>query len=133
MRRAPAHVEQAIRLMDDPSRYDFRVQGEARYRDGRFAEALESLRQAEARGNGDTGRDRDLPANIQALIAISEAKLGHRAQADAALANYRRLWVAANLKATTPPPLQEEAELAMLNLTTLLACAGWGSRYVKSQ
>ena len=41
---------------------------------------------------------------------MSEAKLGHRKEADAALANYRRLWVAANPKATTPPPLEEEAE-----------------------
>ncbi len=110
MRRALAHAEQAIRLMDEPSSYDFRVQGEARYRNGRFAEALESLRQAEARGEEDTQRDRDLPAKIQALIAMSEAELGHRAKAEAALANYRRLWAEAKPKATTLPPLQEEAE-----------------------
>ena len=44
---------------------------------------------------------------------MSEAKLGHRAKAEAALANYRRLWAEANPKATTPPPLQEEAEQAL--------------------
>jgi hypothetical protein len=110
MRRALAHAEQAIRLTDDPSSDLLRIQGEARYRNSQFAEALEPLRQAEARGNEDTRRDRDLPAKIQALIAMTEAKLGHRKEADAALANYRRLWAEANPKATTPPPLQDEAD-----------------------
>jgi hypothetical protein len=44
---------------------------------------------------------------------MSEAKLGHRAKAATALANYRRLWSEANPKATTPPPLQDEAEKAL--------------------
>jgi WD40 repeat protein len=110
LRRALAHGEQAMRLMDNPSSYYLRVLGDARYRNGLFAEALESLRKAEARGNEDTQRDRELPAKIQVLIAMAQAKLGHRAEAEAALANYRRLWSEANPKATTPPPLEDEAE-----------------------
>ena len=113
MHRALAHAEQAIRLLDDPSSYFLRIQGEARYRTGRFAEALESLRKAEVPGNEDTGRDRDLPARIQALIAMAEAKLGHRGKAEAALASYRRLWAKANPRATTPAPLEEEAETVL--------------------
>jgi hypothetical protein len=57
-----------------------------------------------------TENDPGRPAKIQALIAMAEARLGHRAQADTALAIYRRLWAEANPKASMPPLLLAEVE-----------------------
>ena len=44
---------------------------------------------------------------------MCEAKLGHLAEAETALADYRRLWGEANPKATSPPPLLAEAEAVL--------------------
>ena len=48
--------------------------------------------------------------HLGTLIAMAEARLGHRPKAETALANYRRLWADANTKATAPPPLLTEVE-----------------------
>jgi hypothetical protein len=110
MRRALAYADKAIRLQDDPTSYSFRVVSEARYRNGQFVEALELLRKVEARRGVKSQSDRDLPGEIQALIAMAEARLGHRAESEAARASYRRLWADANPKASTPQPLMDEIE-----------------------
>ena len=57
--------------------------------------------------------DPGLPAKVQALIAMAEARLGHRDKAETALANYRRLWAEANPKASTTTPLLAEVEQRM--------------------
>ena len=44
---------------------------------------------------------------------MAEARLGHRHEAETALANYRRIGAQANPKATTPPPLLAEVEQTM--------------------
>jgi hypothetical protein len=41
---------------------------------------------------------------------MAEARLGQRAQAETALASYRRLWAEGNPKATSSPPLLIEVE-----------------------
>ncbi len=110
MHRALVHIERATRQIDSPNAYTLSILAEARYRNGQFSEALVPLRQAEALRDETTEEDPGLPAKLQAYIAMAEARLGHRAQAETALANYRRLWAEANPKATTPTALQIEAE-----------------------
>jgi hypothetical protein len=104
MHRALVHVEHASRLVDTPNLYTLSVLAEARYRNGRYAETLAPLRQAESLGDETTEQDAGLLAKLQALIAMAEARLGHRAEAEAALANCRRLWAEANATANSPPP-----------------------------
>ncbi len=82
-----------------PTPDTLRILAEARYRNGQYSEALVALRQAESLRDETTEYDPGLPAKIQALIAMAEARLGHRAEAETALANYRRLWAQANPKA----------------------------------
>jgi hypothetical protein len=104
------HIEQAMRLTDNADIESLRVQAEARYRNGQYSAALEPLRKAELRRDEIAEGDPGQHAKTQALIAMTEAKLGHQHEAKAALANYRRLWAEANPKATTQPPLMTEVE-----------------------
>jgi hypothetical protein len=99
-----------MRLVDSPNIESLSVQAEARYRNGQYSEALEPLRKAESQRDGTTEKDPGQHAKIQALIAMTEAKLGHRTEAEAALANYRRLWAERIPKASTPSPLMIEVE-----------------------
>jgi hypothetical protein len=110
MRRALVHIEHAMHMTDSPKVDSLIVQAEARYRNRQYSEALAPLRQAETVQDDTTEYDPGLPAKIQALIAMAEARLGHRAQAEMALAHYRRLWAETNPKATIPPPLLSEVE-----------------------
>ena len=102
-----------MQLTQEPDNLLLRVLAEARYRNGQFSAALEPLYKAAAQPDDTTESDPGQPAKIQALTAMAEARLGHRAQAETALANYRRLWAQANPKATTPPPLLVEVEQTM--------------------
>jgi Flp pilus assembly protein TadD len=102
-----------MRLTDNADIESLRVQAEARYRNGQYSAALEPLRKAESRRDEPTESDPGQHAKIHALIAMAEAKLGHRTEAETAQANYRRLWAEANTKATTPPPLMAEVEQTM--------------------
>jgi hypothetical protein len=113
MHRALVHIEHAMRQLDSPNVNTLGIQGEARYRNGQYSEALASLRQAESRRDDTTEADPGLPGKIQAYIVMAEAKLRNRAKAETALANYRRLWAEANPKATTSPPLLIEVEKTM--------------------
>jgi hypothetical protein len=110
MRRALAHIEQAMRLTDNADFESLRVQAEARYRNGQFSAALEPLRKAQSQRDGTAKKDPGQQAKIQALIAMAEARLGHRTEAQAALARYRLLWAEANPKASTPSLLTIEVE-----------------------
>ena len=110
MHRALVHIEHAMGQIEGPDVNTLSIQAEARYRNGLYSEALAALRQAESRRDETTEEDPGLPAKLQAYIAMAEARLGHRAQAETALANYRRLWVEANPKATIPPALLIEVE-----------------------
>ena len=113
MQRALVYIEHAVRQIDSPNVETLSILAEARYRNSQYSEALVPLRQAESLQDETTEYDPGLPAKLQAFIAMAEARLGHRAQAETALANYRRLWAEANPKASTPPPLLAEVEQTM--------------------
>jgi serine/threonine protein kinase/WD40 repeat protein len=90
MRRALACAERAAALVADLDPADLETLGEARYRNGHLAECLDPLRQCLALREQDEAVPWE-PVFIRALafIAMAEAKLGHRALAQAAMENYR--------------------------------------------
>jgi serine/threonine protein kinase/WD40 repeat protein len=113
MRRALAYIEHARALVPDSDDRGLATLGEARYRNGRLAECLAPLRRfltAQEQDNLPVERRNHRPL---AFIAMAEAKLGHRAQAQAALDDYRtrRAQEFAGSKAKPPEdPLLAEAE-----------------------
>lgn len=83
IRRALAYAERSVQLQPEPSAASLLTLGRARCRSGLFPEANESLRTA-------IGLDPEM-AEAHAYLAICEARLGHRTEAMAALAEFRRL------------------------------------------
>ena len=117
MRRALAYAERAAALVADLNAADLATLGEARYRNGQLAECLAPLRQCLTLREQDQAvlsEERFLRA--LAFIAMAEAKLGHRALAQAALDDYRarRARELAGSKAKPPDdPLLAEAEAVL--------------------
>jgi WD40 repeat protein len=100
-RAALGYLDRAV--AQDPEAPDvLHLRGRALYYAGRLAEARESLLRAIALHATD--------ADPFAFLAMCEAKLGRRAEAEKALADFLRLWTAANPKATAPPPLLGEVK-----------------------
>jgi WD40 repeat protein len=105
MRRALAHAEHAHALAADMDDLDLTILGEARYRNGRLAECLEPLRQFLAlQKQANLAVQTWQYYRALAFIAMAEAKLGHRALAQAALDDYhtRRARESAGSKAQPP-------------------------------
>jgi hypothetical protein len=101
--RALTYLDEAIRIEPDHPEVN-RLRGRALYLLGRYAEARDSLRRGV----------RPYPglAATYAYLAICEAKLGRRDEAQSALEDYRRLLIPGDTRATaTPRPTEVEAVL----------------------
>ncbi len=102
IRRALAYAERSVQLQPKPSAASLLTLGQARCRSGLFSESIEALRR---------GIALDPKAiDAHAYLAISEARLGRRAEAEAALAEFRRLCAAANPESTAMPTLATEVQ-----------------------
>jgi WD40 repeat protein len=109
--RALVYMERAFALAPDMDSSAQAALGEARYRNGKFAECLEPLRRSLALAN-----EEDLPAASRtprplAFIAMAEAKLGHRDLAQAALDEYRTRRSRESAGAMAPPEEKIDAEV----------------------
>ena len=113
MRRALMHADRAVQLMDSPTILALSTQAEARYRNGQPALALEAIREARKKLDEATANDRELRFRIEAILVLTQARLGNRTEAEVALANARKLWAEANPSATSPSPLLIEAEAVL--------------------
>jgi WD40 repeat protein len=103
MRRALTYAERAAALVADLNAAHLATLGEARYRNGRLAECLEPLRQSLALQEQDNLPVERRQYRALALIAMAEAKLGHRELAQAALDEYRSRLVRASGGAMAKP------------------------------
>jgi WD40 repeat protein len=110
--RALVYAERAFALVPDTT-YDRQgTLGEARYRNGKFAECLEPLRRTLAlQDEENLPVERRTPRPL-AFIAMAEAKLGHREMAQATLDDYRARRDQEFVRSQTPPEdkLYAEAE-----------------------
>jgi serine/threonine protein kinase/WD40 repeat protein len=113
MRRALAYAERALAIAADLDSAGMITLGIARYRNGKHAGSVESLRRSMAlqdEENLPMARREGMPL---AYIAMAEAKLGHQAEAQAALDAYRAHRAKLLAGAKTPLPentLRAEAE-----------------------
>ncbi len=109
LRRALAHAEEAARMETAGSRTTLAVLAEARYRNGKYAEAIEVVNKVKEMRDDETLNDRETLGKVEAILAMCQARLGHAAEARAALANAKRSSTETNTNASKPSLLLQEA------------------------
>jgi hypothetical protein len=110
LRRALAHAEEAARMEAPASRTILAVLAEARYRNEKFAEAVEAATKVKAMHHEEKPNDRETLVKVEAILAMSQFRLGHAAEARAVLADAKRRSSETNPNASHPPLILEEAE-----------------------